>query len=199
MNGLVRRSGFNWAWWCGPAVALAAALWVPPPGHLPEPAVAANLFRPALLVAASNGAYRVIDFAQHQHDRPVYALTLLRTDSQTLTRLFGFYRRSATWRYQLAATRFDAAGQGSGSSPFLLPAAELSQVRPLVVTELNRRAAGRGALLEELLERGQRSATVWCWQNLLTLLAYLGISLVLLAFRQGRLKTQPRPVPPHND
>lgn len=198
MNGTVHRSGFNWVWRWWPVVALAAVFCVPPPGHLPEPAVAGTLFRPILLIAGSNGAYRVVDFAHYQHDRPVYTLTLLRTDSQTLTRFFGFFRRSAVWSYQLEATRFDAAGHSADTSSFLLPAAEMRTVRSLTVTELNRRAAGRGAVLEDLLERGQRSATVWCWQNLLTLLAYLVLSLTLIVFRPDRLKTRPRPAPPDN-
>ena len=205
VNEQVRRVSFIIAWCCVPVALIVAAIWAPPPGNQPEPREAETIFRPTILVTTNNGDYRLVAFEQFRNYQPVYALTLLKTGRQTVRRnfgfeqrtwYFGFFRSHAEWHYRLDATRFDAALHEADNSPASLPASELKKVRALVVTELNRRAAGRGRLLAEMLDRGLLLEKFWCWQNVLTILAYLVIPLTLTVFAQCILRTRQRPAPP---
>ena len=192
-------------WACLPVALIAAAVWAPPPGNQTEPLEAVQIFRPLLLITTNNSDYCLVAADQYRNYQPVYALTVMKTGRQTVTRRFGFeqrtwhfgfFLRSASWRYRLAATRFDAAVHEPDQSPSSLPGAEMNKVRPLVVTELNRRAPGRGALLEKMLDRGLLLESLWCWQNLLVLLSYVFVPLTLTVFAHGFLRTRDRPAPP---
>jgi hypothetical protein len=94
---------------------------------------------------------------------------------------FGFFHRSATWKYQLALLRFDNH-EGDADGPLALPDNEIAKVRPMIVTELNRCATGRGDLLTKLLDSGeQASDSVICWQNAIVLLAWLSLPMAVIS------------------
>jgi hypothetical protein len=93
----------------------------------------------------------------------------------------GFFHRSATWKYQLAILRFDKS-QGEADGPMVLSDKETAEVRPMLVAELNRRAAGRGDLLNKILDSGEESSdSVFCWQNIIVLLAWLSLAMAMFA------------------
>ena len=93
----------------------------------------------------------------------------------------GFFHRSAIWKYQLAILRFDDS-KGDANGPMVLSDKEIAEVRPMLVAELNRRAAGRGDLLNKILDSGEETSdSMVCWQNVIVLLAWLSLAMALFA------------------
>jgi hypothetical protein len=188
-----RTRGFfglrSWFWPVAALLLVPAAIFVPRPADLKEPAGAMEILRPMTLITPEGGSYRFVAFEEWQKFNPVYAVTLMKSANQSTTRTlgwdsqqgasFGFFRRSANWTYQLTATRFDWKSAADG--PVEIAPAERAKLRPLVVAELNRREIGRGARLEQMLDHGAQIESAVCWQNLVVLLAWLSLPLGALA------------------
>jgi hypothetical protein len=96
---------------------------------------------------------------------------------------FGFYKRTARWNHGLSGNRLDSHGKGDELGPLFLSKAQLKALRPLVISELNRRKPGerQGDRLETLLNSGVQRTSYVCLQNALVLLAWLSLPLSMAA------------------
>ena len=178
----------SWAWPLAALLLVPAANHVPRPGDLPMPRDAAEIFQPITLITPEGDSFRFIAFEEWHKFKPVYAVTMTTMARQEVTLtpgwdagkvIAGFFHRSARWSYELTGTRFE--WKGSDDGPIELAPGERKKLRPLVVAELNRRAFGRGRLLEDMLDNGRREESFVCWQNLVTLLAWLSLPLAAVA------------------
>lgn len=149
----------------------------------------AKIFHPITLVTPAGGSYRFLALDEAKKFTPVYAVTWMTTANQTVTRTFGggaggvslgFFHRQARWSYQLTATRF-GDWKSAADGPVELAPAEKVKLRPLVVSELNRRELRRGARLEQLIGQPVEIDSVVCWQNGVVLLAWLALALAGIA------------------
>jgi predicted Ser/Thr protein kinase len=178
----------SWTWPLAVLVLVPTAIFVPRPADMKEPQQAMDVFKPTTLITPEGGSYRFIALEEWQKFKPVYAVTLMTGANQNITRTLGwdakngaslgFFQRKANWSYQLTATRFDWKSVADG--PAEIAPEERAKLRPLVVSELNRREIGRGARLEQFLDHGQQADSVVCWQNLVVLLAWLSLPLAVL-------------------
>ena len=142
-----------------------------------------------LLVTPEGSSYRVVTFEKFRAVSPVYAITLVTTQTTTARReigfnpaRFGFFEATTRRTYQLAASRFD---KPAASGNAWLSDLEVAKVKPLVVSELNRRSVNHrlGQRLNEVLQSGVISdCPMMCLQNIIVLAAWCAIVLSLLAF-----------------
>ncbi len=180
----------SWTWPVAALLLVPAAIYVPRPGDLPTPKDAAEIFHPITLITPEGESYRFLAFEEWHKFKPVYAVNWMVEARQEVTRTFGwdsqqgaslgFFRRGAFWKYQLTGTRF-GNWKGPEDGPLEIAPAERTKLRPLVVAELNRRAFGRGRLLEDILDNGRHEESSVCWQNLVVLLALLSLPLAVIA------------------
>ena len=189
-----------WACPIATLLLIPAAIYVPPPGGLSEPRDAREIFLPNDHITPEGALYRFISFDESNQVHPNYVLSMGNWTTQNGTRTFGwdangfhfgFHDRSAHWKYRLSPQRMDrtyaasgsgsASGSGTAGEDMWMSAAEIEKLRPLLVAELNRREAGRGARLELMLGDGLHAESLICWQNLVVLLAWLSLPFAFVA------------------
>jgi hypothetical protein len=181
-------------------LALPAFVWlfVPPllvllayrlgrPGELSEPSERTDLLRPLILVTPDGDSFRFVPWEEQQNVSPLWAVDCTTTTNSTITWslgfgekiAWGFWKRSGSWRYALAANRFDQARKSD--DPWFLPADDVKKLRSLIVEELNRRTPGenRGERLTQLLDQPIEHSSYICLQNAVILFAWLSIPIAL--------------------
>jgi hypothetical protein len=198
----------SWTWPLAALVLVPAAIYVPRPGDLPEPAEVEKIFHDMILAAPEGGSYRFYSFfdPEWKKARPVYDINRATTTNQQVTRTLGwdakdgaslgFFHRSATWKYKLSAMQF--GDNRDTSKPLFFSDEELAKLRPHLLHELDMRdiaplndpsvqkkpdlldRVSRSAVLEDILDHGREVSTVVCWQNGVVLLAWLSLPLAVL-------------------
>ena len=173
------------------ALLVVAAIFVPRPADLKEPKDVQEIFQPMILVTPERDSYRFVGYLNGEWKmfKPVYVVNRMSTARQEGTRTFGwdakngaslgFFHQSANWRYQIRAMHIDWKSAADG--PLELGPAELTKLTPLVFSELEKLAPGRGERLVDLLQHGREAETVASWQNLVVLLAWLTLPLAVIA------------------
>jgi hypothetical protein len=180
----------NWFWAVLP-LALALVTYVlGPPGELPELPIVAAIFQEPIIVTRDGDSFRVLSKDEQEDIRPQWKI---HRGVATLTSVdwklgwdgdgphLGFYKTTASRTYGLSAQRSDQSLSDS-PEPFL-PAAEVEQLRPLIIKELDRRSPDTrlGTQLEELLQKTQMQESYVCLQNSFVLATWLSIPVALFA------------------
>lgn len=181
-----------------PLLVLGNMLWrFWPPSKLAEPSQRAEVFHEPILVAREGMAFRFVPFAQHKGVKPLWAVTADVRDTGSVSwegHYFvpGLFLMESRWTYELASYRFDDNWKGDKEDPFSLPAAELRQLRPLVISELNRRqpSVKLGDRLESLLTTGLEERSYLCPQNAVVVLSWLSLPMAVVGL--GSMFIRPR-------
>jgi len=114
------------------------------PAKLVEAPSRAEAFREPILVARDGASFRIVPFGQHKDVKPLWAVTVIVRDTGSVrweSRYFvpGLFLKESSWTYGLTSQRFDNDWKGDKENPFMLPAEQLRQLKPLVIKELNKR------------------------------------------------------------
>ena len=96
---------------------------------------------------------------------------------------FGFYKRTMQWRWSLDTLPFTGPVTQQSNGDAGLSASELQTLKPLVITELNRRSGEKrwGDALEKALRDGREKTSYVCLQNALILAEWISCPLALVA------------------
>jgi hypothetical protein len=170
-----------------PLLVLGNMLWkVWVPSKLSEPAERREVFRELVLVTRDGDSFRFVQANEPDIGKPLWSVNVVLHDTatvhwQTHYILPGLFHRESRWTYDLDAHRFDANWKGDNENPFIMPAEQVRQLRPLVVAELNRRnpAAKTGDRLESLLTDGREASSYVCPQNAVVVLSWLSLPMAL--------------------
>jgi hypothetical protein len=179
-----------WTWLLLPSLMVLLAYLLGRPADLSEPGERAELFRPIILVAREGDSFHFVSWEEQQNVTPLWALTCRTIANSKIVwsmgwgskMVFGFWKRSGSWRYDLEAVRFDTSRKSD--EPPWLAADNLKHLRPLVIDELNGRSPNehRGDRLAQLLDHGIERRSDICVQNAVILLAWLSLPIALLSF-----------------
>jgi len=188
-----------WLWPLAALLLTVAAIFLPRPGDLSEPGESAQILEPRMYFLPEGGTYRFITWDQTPKFKSVYRVMTATIANQMVTRnigwdkdglSFGFFHRKGNWRPVLSP---QPMSEDAGKiEPSLvngvmtwMEQSEIDKVLPLVVAELDKREAGRGARFQEMLRDGVVAGSFICWQNLVVLLAWLSLPLAVLALIWG--------------
>lgn len=182
-----------------PLLALGSSLWMFwLPSSLDEPPERAEIFRDLVLITRQGEAYRFVPFSEQKGVKPLWAVSVITSARYNLkwdTRHYlpGFFRRQASWTYELTANRFDPDWKDDKLNPLTLPAQQIRRLRPLIVAEMNRRdpAAQRGDRLERLLNSGFEEKSSICPQNAVIALGWLSVPMAFIGLCS--MFVRPRP------
>jgi hypothetical protein len=176
------------------------------PSELVEPADRRAISKEQILVAREGDSFRFVPvaardaarraFREKKRIEPLWAVFIELSDHEesfgcgASDSLPGLIRREARWTYALKTVRVDYGFQGIDSegdkkNPYELPPEQIRQLRPLLVTELNRRIlrAKLGDRLEKMLDDGlEVSSTSFAPQNASIFLKWLASIIAFVGF-----------------
>jgi hypothetical protein len=176
-----------------------AAIFVPRPGELSEPVESAQILEPEMFFTREGGTYRFITWDQTPKFTSVYKVMKATIVNQSTTRKIGwdneglslgFFHQKGSWMPRLEPQPIgeDAGNTASRSVNGVITwmeQSEIDTVLPLVVRELDKREARRGARFQEMLRDGVVMDSIICWQNGVVLVAWLSLPLAVLAMIWG--------------
>ncbi len=178
-----------WAWPLLATVVIVVAANLPPPQPANNPPKVSQIFEPPLLFTIDpDGEHQAVPHKQRASVSPLWTVAPITTQQWSVTRYhpwgpflrgLGFFVGKSTWTYKLTATRFDAGPSLSAE----VPAVDDTKLRQLAVNELNQHTGGKrtGDTLAHLLDHPLERSTIWCAQNLVVLLAWIGLLLAVAA------------------
>ncbi len=193
-----------WLWVVLPIPLLAlgnmlSSFWLP--SKLAEPPPRAEVFREPVLVARDGASFRFVPFGQHKEVKPLWAVNVIVQDMGTVrweSHFFvpGLFLKESRWTYELTSHRFDDDWKGDKENPFMLPAEEVRQLRPLVINELNQRqpSAKLGDRLEGMLTTGLEERSYLCPQNAVVVLAWLSLPMAVVGLCLMFVRPRSHPV-----
>jgi hypothetical protein len=177
-----------WTWVVLTPLLVLIAYLLGKPADLPEPAEAASLFEPPILVTRDGDQrLRLVPLEGSQGIFPLWSVnrettakTSVDWDFQLGTDLekLGFWMRTGHWQYALASAAFGAEGQSSVRLARTAPP-DASQLRPMVVNALNLQSPDdrRGDRLAQMLDAGIERRSMICIANAVILLAWLSLPM----------------------
>jgi hypothetical protein len=144
------------------------------------------------MVTQDGGSFRFVSLGEYEAVRPLWTLNPRIEETHRMEwelgwesgqPRFGFYKRTSRWNYRLSGNRMDGVFKDDELGPLFLSEAQLNDLRPLVISELNRRKPGerQGDRLQALLSSGVECTSYACLQNALVLVAWLSLPLSMVA------------------